>query len=375
MTPLYIDTETYSALSLKEVGTYRYAENAEIMLITWAIGDGPVQLWDHNDGILPPDFATYIPANNMETVAGNAMFDRNVLRLGNLRIDIPIPYWRCTMVQAYQHALPGSLEEQGEVLGLAQDQKKTKRGKELIKRFCKPAPSNHKAERYTRETHPAEWEEFKEYAKQDIITLRAIHKLLPTWNWTPEDIAQWHLDQVINDRGFNVDVDLVQAGARAAIEEKETLSNRFAELTNGLKPTQRAESQKFINQKFGLSLTSTAKEYLAPIAADETKSPQLREIAAIMLSANKTSTAKYAAIAQALSADNRFRGGLQFAGAQRTRRWAGRVFQPQNLPSRNLPKGDMIEAYIDCLKMGCYKGLFDDPMLYGAAALRGVVIP
>lgn len=372
MTTLYLDTETYNEQPIT-VGTYRYAETAEIMMIQWAIDDGPVEIWDYSDGTPPPDLVAFASNYSAEVVAHNSMFDRNVLRLGNLKMNIPIDRWSCTMTQAMSHALPGGLEAVGQILGLPQDHQKNKEGKALINRFCKPAPNNHKASRYTRETHPAEWERFREYGKQDIVALREIHRRLPRWNWQPDDIALWHLDQLINDRGFAVDIELAEAGARAAIEEKEHLNSRFAELTGGLQPTQRAQVQAFINDTYRLGLTSTAKPIMEPLSTDEAAPAALRELASIMLSANKTSTAKYGAIAAAVSSDGRFRGGLQFAGASRTRRWAGRTFQPQNLPSRGLPHGDMVELYIAALKSGCHREVFDDLMLYGSAALRGVV--
>lgn len=369
--PLYLDTEIYNETPIT-AGTYRYAESAELVIITWAVGNGPVQTWDYSDGTPPPDLVSL--AQGRWVIAHNAMFDRNVLRLGNLRMEIPLANWQCTMVQAMQHALPGSLAQLGDALGLDADQQKDADGKKLIQRFCKPAPSNHKAERYTRETHPDEWSRFLDYAAQDIVTLREIHKRLPTYNWTAADIADYHLDQRINDRGFQVDTELAEAGAAAAITEKDVLQRRFAELTGGLAPTQRAKVQAWIAGRYGLRLEATAKHIMEPMASDERLPADLREICRIMLSANKTSTAKYASIAAAVSSDERFRGGLQFAGASRTRRWAGRTFQPQNLPSRGLPPGDMIELYIAALKAGAHVGVFDDLMLYGAAALRGVVV-
>ena len=372
MTTIYLDTETFNRTPIK-AGTYRYAESAAIMMIQWAIDDGPVQIWDYSEGTPPPDLASFVENYDAQVIAHNSMFDRNVLRLGDLKMTIPLERWRCTMVQAMQHALPDGLDAVGKTLGLPQDLQKNKEGKALIDRFCKPAPNNHKADRYTRETHPAEWERFREYGHQDVVTLREVHRRLPDWNWQPDDIAMWHLDQCINDRGFAVDIELAEAGARAAIEEKTYLNTRFAELTGGLRPTQRAKVQEFINTTYGLSLESTAKPVMAPLAADESQSTALREMAEIMLSANKTSTAKYGAIASAASSDGRFRGGLQFSGASRTRRWAGRNFQPQNLPSRGLPHGDLIELYIAALKTGVHREVFDELMLYGSAALRGVV--
>jgi DNA polymerase len=377
---LYLDTETYSDTDLKEVGTYRYAETAEVMLLTYAIDDGPVHCVDFTVPVTQRIMtSTEVQLRNRDfnafdvVIAHNAMFDRNVLRLGDLKIDIPIEQWRCTMVQALQHALPGSLSELGDVLGLPEDQRKLAEGKKLIQRFCKPAPKNHKVRRYTRETHPEEWERFKQYAIQDVATMREIHRRLPTWNWKPDDVAMWHLDQRINDRGFKVDVELAEAGARAAETEKAFLEARFRELT-GLAPTQRAKVQEFINANYGLELDATAKHIMQPIADDDSLPAELREIARIMLSANKSSTAKYGRMTQVVSSDGRFRGGLQFSGARRTRRWAGRDYQPQNLPSRGLPKTAQVDAYIAALKAGVHDALFDDLMLYGAAALRGVVI-
>lgn len=374
MTTLYLDTETYSDLNLKTAGTYRYAESCEIMLITYAVDNGPVYCWDHSDGTPAPDLAAWVEQYDATVIAHNAMFDRNVLRLGNLQMEIPIKRWQCSMTQAYQHALPGSLDELGRVLGLSEDQRKLKEGKKLINMFCKPAPSNRKANRYTRENKPEEWGRFKAYAIQDIDTMRAIRRRLPRWNWQADDIANWHLDQKINDRGFKVDLELVEAGARAATSEKAQLADRFAELTEGLRPTQRDRVKEYINGTYGLNIGGTAKHFLKPLLDSDATPNELKEICNLILSANKTSTAKYAAMAEAVSTDGRFRGGLQFAGAQRTRRWAGRVFQPQNLVSRGIPKEEYVNAYIEALKAGIHREMFDDLMLYGAAALRGIIV-
>ena len=453
---LYLDTETFSEVNLKTHGTYRYAENAEIMLMTWAFDDGPVQLWDHNDGTPPPALAEYVATNpDVVVVAHKAMFDRNVLARGNLGLYIPVERWQCTAVQAMQHALPAGLDPLGALLGLASDTAKDKAGKDLIKRFCKPhtrrynpllkalesvplataadigarvyvgasvrgktsadtktldslggslglpyvvdrrsrtvkyarradlvdaAHAKYTDEmitervRYDATTHPEEWAAFRDYAGQDIEALRAVHKLLPTVNWQPDDVSDWHLDQRVNDRGFRVDTELAEAGMNAATVEKRAIAKRFGELTGGLAPTQRARVQEYINGRWGLSLTSTAKDVIHPLLGDTRQPAELRELVGLMLAANKTSTSKYGKILYAACADGWFRGGLQFAGAMRTRRWAGRIFQPQNLPSRGLPEEALIDAYIEALKAGCHVAMFTDLMLYGAAALRGLVI-
>ena len=375
MTTLYLDTETYSETSLKLAGTYRYAEDAEIMLVTYAINNGPVQCWDttRRDLLTPLGLIDALDRAD-RIIAHNAMFDRTVLRLGTLQENIPIERWHCTMVQALAHGLPPSLDLLGKTLGLPDDQQKLKDGKKLIQLFCKPRPKNHKLHRATAETHPAEWARFIEYAKQDVATMRECHKRMPDWNYRGKELDLWHLDQRINDRGVAVDRALVEAGTNAAIKEKHALAERFAELTGDYcTPSQRAKLMEYLNARFGLSLDSTAKHVMEPIAKDKTAHPELREIARIVLAANKTSTAKFATIGAALSSDGRFRGGLQFDGASRTRRFAGRKFQPQNLPSRGLPKGWQVANYIDALKAGVHDLLFDRLMLYGSASLRGVV--
>lgn len=389
---LYLDTETFNSADLGAAGTYRYAETAEIMLLTYAWDDAPVRCIDFTDpdreitpmektlGMLQHPTAWMLGGPDMVLekdvtfVAHNAMFDRNVLRLGNLKVEIPIERWECTMVQALVHALPPSLAQLGKVLGLPADQQKLAEGRKLIRRFCKPAPRNHKANRYTRETHPELWTRFIEYAKQDVAAMRECRKRMPKWNWQADTIAEWHLDQRINDRGFAVDRALVEAGAIAAQRERVSLMHRFYQLTDGLAPTQREKVKELLREKYDLDLEGTAKHIVTPLIEDPKTPAPVREIFEIMLMANKTSTAKYAAMRDALSTDGRFRGGIQFAGASRTRRGAGRTFQPHNLPSRGLPKAERIEAYIDALKCGAHDLLFDDLMLYGAAALRGIVV-
>lgn len=381
---LWIDFETYNTADIS-VGTYRYAETAEILLCAYAVDDGPVRVWDATEtGSLPPsDLRRVLSDPAVPITAHNAMFDRAIARECLVRGIGFLPHvadprrWRCTMVQAYSHALPGSLEACGAALGLPKDKAKLADGKKLIHRFCKPAPSNHKAERYDRHSHPEEWERFKLYAAQDIEAMREVAKRLPAWNWKQSDVEMYHLDQRINDRGFQVDRELVEAGAQAALDDKRRMSAEFVELTGGVveRPTQRAQFLAFLNEKFDLGLDNTRAETFREILkSDDPIDPQARRLMEISVLSNKTSTAKYATLAPAISSDGRFRGGLQFRGAARTRRWAGRTFQPQNLPSRGLPPQRMVDLYIEALKCDCHETLFDELMLYGSAALRGVLI-
>lgn len=371
---LYLDLETFNEQDIS-VGTYRYAETAEVLLAAYAFDDGPVKVWDQTQEPFPIDLYTALTTSGRLITAHNAMFDRTILTRA---LDLPttLERWRCTMVKAYSHAFPGSLDQLGRILGLPEDKTKIAEGKKLIQRFCKPAPSNHKADRYDHTTHPEEWERFKRYAAMDIEAMREVDKRLPAWNWKDSDIALYHLDQRINDRGFKVDQELTAAGAQAAKVDRARLAHEFIDLTEGHveKPTQRAKFCAYLNHRFNLGIDNTrADTFRDMLENDEHLDWRCRRLMEISILSNKTSTAKYATLAPAVSSDGRFRGGLQFRGAARTRRWAGRTFQPQNLPSRGLPAQRSIDLYIKALKANCHDFLFEDQMLFGSAALRGVV--
>jgi len=373
---LYFDTETYNEEKDISVGTYEYARTCEVLIATYAFGDGPTQIWDATKNPEPPaDLIAALEDENMKITAHHATFDRNVVRFA-MGIETARERWRCTMVKGYLHGFSGSLAALGNILELDDDQKKQAIGKKLINRFCKPAPSSHKAHRYDRHTHPEEWEQFCDYAIDDIGAMREIDKRLPAWNAKHEDWADYHLDQKINDTGFAVDTELVTAGAAAAEVEKAFLARRFVGLTGGAveKPTQRDKFRRYLNTTFGLTLENTQKANMQRVLGRGDIEPDCRELIEIGLAANKTSTSKYKALAPAVSPDGRFRGGLQFAGAARTRRWSGRLFQPQNLASKGLPDQEHIDHYIEALKLGSHDLLFDDLMLFGSAALRGVIV-
>lgn len=373
---LWIDRETWSEVDLKEVGSYKYAETAEDLLVAYAIDDEEPKVWDVTEDPICPDDLYEAALQADEVFAHNAMFDRTIHRYQDAIPQIELERWRCTMAQALSHALPGKLSSLCEVLGVAEDLAKLKEGKKLLNLFTKPQPANRKIRRATRLTHPAEWERFKKYAANDILAMRECHRLMPAWNWDESAIREWHLDQRINDRGFFVDTDLTAAGKLAAEQEKQRLAARFRELTRGVvdRPTQREQFKAFVLSEFGVELEDTTKDTFEQMIKAKQATGRLKELMEICMAANKTSTAKYAALDPAVQADGRFRGGLQFAGASRTRRWAGRLFQAQNLPARGLPPPQQVELYIEHLKTNTHDLMFDDLMKLGSAALRGCVI-
>lgn len=323
MTTVWIDLETYNTRDIKTAGTYEYARTCEILLTPYAIDDGPVVVWD-NTAIdeTPDDLDEAFKNSETMFVAHNAMFDRNVLKnswLAPASATRP-DRWRCTMVKGLLHGFTGSLDAIGKSLGLTEDKAKISDGRKLINRFCKPAPSNHKADRYTRETHPEEWSRFIEYAKRDVEAMREIDRLLPEWNVDP---AEYHCDQRINDFGFCVDRELLEAGIKTAVYEKQELADRFVELTKGevARPSLRDQFLAYLNKTTNLGLENTQAATLRGVLSERVVDAETRELIEIAIESNKTSNSKYAALGNAVSKDGRFRGGLQFSGAARTRRW------------------------------------------------------
>ncbi len=371
---LWADTETFSPIDLKTHGTARYAEAAEVMIWTYALDDGPVQLWDATaEPEMPFDLAEYLADDSILINFQNSYFDRTVLAATGL--PLPIHRFRDTMIKAMVHSLPGALEKIGEILQLAEDKQKDKRGRELIQLFCKPRPKNSKLRRATRLTHPKEWAEFCEYAIADTEAMRAADKALPGWNYKGDELALWHLDQTINSRGVAVDVDLAHAAIRAVERAQKLLAARTQELTNHevRAATQRDALLRHLCIHYGVDLPDLQKSTLERRIDDASLPWALRELLAIRLQASTTSTSKYRRLINAVNSDGRLRGLLQFSGAIRTGRWAGRTFQPQNLPRPTL-KANQIEEGIGAMKADCEDLVTDNVMELASSALRGCIV-
>ncbi|CDH07890.1 putative DNA polymerase (fragment) [Xenorhabdus bovienii str. oregonense] len=370
-TTLWLDLETYSEIPIRN-GTHAYAEHAEIMLFAWAVNNNPVQVWDVTSGNAMPETLRQA-LNNPDVIlfAHNSHFDRTVLNHTGFKAELS--RWRDTMVQALTHGLPGALGALCDVLGISADKAKDKEGKALIQLFCKPRPKNVSIRRATSQTHPEEWQRFIAYAGLDIEAMREVHKRLPKWNYQGDELALWHRDQQINDRGVCMDVDLAKSAIEAVEQEQKLLAKRTQEMTDGevQAATQRDAMLKHITSAFGVILPDMQKSTLERRIADPDLPAPLRELLSIRLQASTTSTSKYKALMNGVSEDGRLRGTLQFCGASRTGRWAGRLFQPQNLPRPTLPQ-DVIDTGIEALKAGCADLLYDDIMQLTSSTVRGV---
>lgn len=375
MNTLFIDLETYSTVPIQH-GTYAYAEGVEIMLVAYAFGDGPVTVWDcTQDDEMPADLREALLDPTVILVAHNSFFDRTMLAHCYPDLCPPVTRWRDTMVMAYAHSLPGSLGQLCEVLKVPTDSAKDKDGRRLILKFCKPNPKHYKVSRYTRDTDPADWAKFVSYASLDIVAMREVMKRLPAWNMGDDELDLWHLDQHINDRGVCIDLDLAHAAVRATDEEQARLAEQTHEMTDGqvAASTQRDAVLRHVLSTYGISIPDLQKATVERLLSVGELPVPVVELLVNRLSASSTSTAKYKALVNATSSDGRLRGTLQFCGASRTGRWAGRVFQPQNLPRPTLDADD-IEIGIEALKAGCEDLFTDDIMGLISSAVRGCIV-
>ncbi len=347
MTILYLDTETYSEVNLITQGVYRYAGNCEIIMWQYAIDDGDVIV---SNG-LTDGLKQLLSDPSHEVVIHNSSFDRAVI---NHRAGIEIPFNRIfdTMACAMAHSLPGSLGKLCEIMRIDTDKSKDKEGSRLINLFCKPQKTKDGTlSRNTCETHPAEWQAFEEYGRRDITAMREIYKSLPRWNFKDKERRVWELDQKINNRGVCVDLDLCNAAIRASARAKKEYDADTLDKTNGIVTTtaRRDLFLDYLRREYKVEVddmtSATVKRLL-----DENNLPQpVLDLLDIRLQANKNSAAKYKVVTNAVSADGRLRGLLQYCGASRTGRWSGRLFQPQNL-ARSSIKNKQLEQEIEALK-------------------------
>lgn len=331
---LFADLETFSEADLKKVGSYRYAEDptTEILLFPYAIDDGPAKVYDATTGEPPPKklmrALRKCASGKMKLVGQNfLMFDRKVLS-NCWGIDIPVEHIHDTMIAAYRQALPGNLDMLCKVLGL--ENQKNEKGKQLINRFCKLAPKNHKTRRYTRLTHPGQWAEFIEYARDDITSMRDAYYATPRWNDSEMENLILKIDQAINDRGFYVDMELATAAITADADHKAEIKAECQRIY-GCLPTGGQFLPALRRLAPSFSIPNAQKSTMRDLLKDPDFPDAAKQLIQMRMEASSTAATKYTPLVHGCSADGRRRGTVQYGGAKRTLRWAGRGFQPQNL--------------------------------------------
>ena len=363
---LWIDIESRSRRPIKH-GAEAYATDVEIILLQWAIDDGPVTV---DEGPTSQLIAAAKKAD--EIWAHNAEFDRTqLLTTYWWPKEATWEKWRCTAALARMHGLPGGLDKLCEIFKLPQDEAKDKRGKELIQLFCVPRKDGEYNDKHS---HPKEWQEFRAYGDKDVVAMRAVYRKTPHWNSTPRMWAIWHLDQRMNARGAAVDLKLAESAIKATDKAKRRMSDKTIILTDGdVEATTQRDRLLAYMEGYGVSLPDLKADTVERRLEDESLPEHIKELLRVRQQASKSSSAKYKrALAQHVG--GRLRNLLVFCGAMRTGRWAGRTLQPQNLPRPKHPQW-LIALAIDFFHQECI-GLLDpdDIMGFAASCLRGLIV-
>ena len=355
---LGIDIETFSDVDLIKCGVYAYADSPafEVLLFAYCFDGGETRVIDLAQGeVLPEDVVEAVFDGSVVKTAFNANFERTCLSKYFGRY-LPPDSWHCSAVQAAVLALPRSLEDVGAVLGL--DERKMKEGKELIRYFCvpcKPTKANGGRRRNLPCHAPEKWEVFKRYCRRDVDVEKAIRRKLGKFPIPEGEMEAYRLDQRINDRGVLVDMGLVRQAVRCERLHKGVATERAYELTGLENPNSVAQLKGWLGEN-GVEAESLSRKAVAELI--EESDGEVKELLRLRLLMAKTSVKKYEAMERSVCSDGRVHGLLQFYGANRTGRWAGRLVQVQNLPQNHIEDLELARRLVR-------EGRFEDvEMLY-----------
>ena len=342
MKELGIDIETYSSYDLKTCGVYRYVEAPDwaILLFAYAVDGGPVQCVDLASGeTLPEDVLAALTDPAVVKTAYNATFERvNLGRYLGQRLDPA--QWRCTMVRAARLGLPLPLGQCGEVLHL--EAGKMKEGAALIRYFSLPGKNG----RHYPADAPERWATFKAYNIRDVEVEQAILAKVRRLEVPAFDDQLYIADQEINDRGVLIDRQLVANAERFDTEYKALLAHQAKTLTGLDNPNSPAQLKRYLLETTGSEVETLNKKVLADLKDQLAEYPDAQELIELRQDMAKTSSKKYTAMLKCVCDDGRIHGLLQFYGAARTGRWAGRLVQVQNLPQNHLASLDYARSLV-----------------------------
>lgn len=345
---LHIDIETFSSVDIKKSGLYKYVQSPdfEILLFAYAYDNEPVQSIDCLCGeSIPEQIVRDLADPEVIKVAHNAAFEFYAL---NKFYKTYLAQWRCTMVHALYCGFPGSLAGVGEAMNFHEDKKKMGVGKALIKYFCVPCAATKanggRTRNYPRH-NPAKWELFKSYNLQDVVTEREIYQRLSCYPVPDQEWKNWQLDQMINIGGTALDLELVEGALALSDQIRDELSGKAKDLTGLENPNSVAQLKKWVEDNSGLEIESLNKATVADILSGDPEDG-IKEVLKIRAELGKTSVKKYEAMKTCVCEDGRVRGLLQFYGANRTGRFAGRLVQIQNLPKNFLGTLDVAREFV-----------------------------
>ena len=356
---LSIDLETFSSIPIGEAGAFRYIQSPdfEILLFAYSVDGDPVQLIDLAQGEVVPDWliSALFDASYLKH-AYNAAFE--YAALSKVYGQMIPSQWRCTMFHGLYCGYTAGLGATGAALGLPEDKQKLSVGKNLIRYFCipcKPTKSNGMRTRNYPRHDPERWKLFREYNVQDVVTEMEIDRRLSAFPVPDALQKQWETDLLINSRGVRADVDLMRGALKIGDQVRSELVEEAKRISRLDNPNSVSQVLAWINAETDdtIEVTNLQKETVSNLLGKDLQNEDVKRMLEIRQELGKTSTKKYDAIRNCICPDERIRGLLQFYGANRTGRWAGRLVQVQNLPrtyteplklARDLVKSESTDA-------------------------------
>lgn len=363
MQHLNIDIETRSSVNISKSGAYKYAqsEDFEILLFSYKLNDDPTKIVDLKQGEKIPDNILEL-LNNQNCIkhAYNAAFEWYCLNQAGYTTSIT--QWRCTMFHATYLGLPAGLGMTGKAIGISEDKKKLTTGNRLIQYFsvpCKPTKSN--GGRTWNDPHHDldKWKLYCEYNMQDVEAEYTIYQYIKAFEVPAKEQKLWEMDILMNANGVKVDKLLVDSVLRIDAESTEKLTDEAQKITGLDNPNSITQLKSWVESQIDEELPGLTKDDISDLLSRDNLPLKVKRVLEIRQQLGKTSVSKYAAMENAMCKDDRVRGLLQFYGANRTGRWAGRLVQVQNLPRNYI---NTLDDARDLAKNGNFEGL---KLLYG----------
>lgn len=378
-----IDIETYSSVDLANAGVYAYTEapDFDILLIGYKYDDEDevhvidTLAVDRDFDEELYEFRQALTDPSIVKTAFNANFERTCLAKWT-GAAMPPEEWRCTMIKALTMGLPGNLADAGMALGLPEDKLKDPQGKALIQFFskpCKPTRTNGQRTRNLPAHDPEKWKLFIAYNRQDVVTEQEILKRLAVYKIPDAEQALWSLDQHMNDNGVKLDIPMVEKIVKYDTQRRQELQEEAQTITGLSNPNSLAQLKKWLASQ-GVEMASVTKDTIAEALAGDLPE-NVRRMLEIRTALGKTSVAKYSTMLTAVCQDHRLRGILQFYGANRSGRWAGRLVQTHNLAKNSLPDLDLARELAAAGDFDTMQTLFGETAFVFSELIRTAFIP
>lgn len=378
MKHLSIDIETYSSVDIGKAGAYRYAqsEDFEVLLFAYKADETPTEVVDLASGeVIPDEIVNALRDPAVTKHAYNAAFEWYCLNRAGL--ETPIEQWECTMVHGLYCGYPAGLEAIGKAIGLPEDKQKLATGKALIRYFCspcKPTKSNGGRVRNLPVHAPEKWKLFVDYNRQDVETEYAIQQRLNRFPMPESEWEAWREDIRMNADGVRVDTQLIEGALMLDSESKSRLLCTAREIAGLDNPNSSPQMLSWLKSQ-GVEADDLQKATVAKLLDREDLPEQVRQVLRIRQQLSRTSVKKYVAMQTALGEGDRIRGLLQFYGAGRSGRWAGRLVQCQNLPRNYISTLDSARELVRAKNYDGVKMIYGDVSDTLSQLIRTAFVP